>query len=199
MADNDVTYPGDVPVLTAIRNRRTVRDFLDTPVPRDVLERVLEAATWAPNHRITEPWRFFVLQHGEQARVKVARLVHDWTLDNIPNPNEVTRRKSAEKAQREILDSPSFVYVYSVPGVNDEVTRENYAAVCCAVMNLSLAAYAEGLGVGWSTGKATKPGDLAETIGADTSWDIVGALFIGYPARMPDRQPKGLDHCTRWL
>ena len=199
MINNDVSHPADNPVLTAIRNRRTVREFLDTPVPRNVLERVIEAATWAPNHRITDPWRFIVLQHGDKARVEVAQLIHDWTLNNIPNPNQVTRKKSAESAQREILDSPSFIYVYSVPGANEEVTRENYAAVCCAVMNLSLAAYAEGLGVGWSTGKATKPGDLAELIGADLSWDIVGALFIGYPAHVPDRQPKGLDHCASWL
>ena len=199
MIDNDVSHPADNPVLTAIRTRRTVREFLDAPVPRDVLERVIEAATWAPNHRITEPWRFFVLQHGDKARIEVAQLIHDWTLENIPNPNLVTRKKSAESAQREILDSPSFMYVYSVPGANEEITRENYAAVCCAVMNLSLAAHAEGLGVGWSTGKATKPGNLAELIGADPSWDIVGALFIGYPASMPERQPKGLDHCARWM
>jgi len=199
MINNDVNHPADNPVLTAIRNRRTVREFLDTPVPRNVLERVIEAATWAPNHRITDPWRFIVLQRGDKTRVEVAQLIHDWTLENIPNPNQATRKKSAESAQREILDSPSFIYVYSVPGANEEVTRENYAAVCCAVMNLSLAAYAEGLGVGWSTGKATKPGDLAELIGADLSWDIVGALFIGYPANVPDRQPKGLDHCASWL
>ncbi|MCX8250993.1 MAG: nitroreductase [Dehalococcoidia bacterium] len=199
MINNDVSHPADNPVLTAIRNRRTVREFLDTPVPRNVLERVIEAATWAPNHRITDPWRFIVLQRGDKTRVEVAQLIHDWTLENIPNPNQATRKKSAESAQREILDSPSFIYVYSVPGANEEVTRENYAAVCCAVMNLSLAAYAEGLGVGWSTGKATKPGDLAELIGADLSWDIVGALFIGYPANVPDRQPKGLDHCASWL
>ena len=199
MIDNDVSHPADNPVLTAIRTRRTVREFLDAPVPRDVLERVIEAATWAPNHRITEPWRFFVLQHGDKAHIEVAQLIHDWTLENIPNPNLVTRKKSAESAQREILDSPSFMYVYSVPGANEEITRENYAAVCCAVMNLSLAAHAEGLGVGWSTGKATKPGNLAELIGADPSWDIVGALFIGYPASMPERQPKGLDHCARWM
>jgi len=199
MIDNDVSHPADNPVLAAIRSRRTVREFLDTPVHRDILERVLEAATWAPNHRITEPWRFFVLQQGEKTRIEVAQLIHDWTLENIPNPNPATRKKSAESAQTEILDSPSFMYVYSVPGANDEVTRENYAAVCCAVMNLSLAAHAEGLGVGWSTGKATKPGNLAELIGADPSWDIVGALFIGYPASMPERQPKGLDHCARWM
>ena len=199
MVDDQVRDPLNVPVLTAIRNRRTVREFLDRPVSRDALERVIEAATWAPNHRITEPWRFFVLRRGEQARVKVAQLVHDWTLLNIPNPSETTRKKSAEKAKREILDSPSFMYVYSVPGPNEEVTRENYAAVCCAVMNLSLAAYAEGLGVGWSTGKATKPRELAGTLGADPSWDMVGALFIGYPAHVPNRQPKGLAHCARWL
>ena len=199
MVGDDSRDSCGVSVLEAIRNRRTVRGFLDNPVPREALERLIEAATWAPNHRTTEPWRFFALERGGETREKVARLVRGWTLETIQNPNVETRQKSAEKAAREVLDSPAFLYVYSVPGLNEEITRENYAATCCAVMNLSLAAYAEGLGVGWSTGKSTKPESLASTLGADSSWEMVGALFIGYPTSVPEAKRSNLAHCTQWL
>ena len=77
--------------------------------------------------------------------------------DSIKNPAPGRREGSAEAARQEILDAPSFIYVYSVPGPTEEVTTENYAATCCAVQNMQLAAYAHGVAVGWSTGKPTKP------------------------------------------
>ena len=191
---------GDLmPIYDAIRRRRSIRDFVERAVPRAAVERMIEAATCAPNHRATEPWRFFILDKGGDARRRIGEMVREWTLENVPNPNPETRLKSADQAQREILASPLFVYVYSVPGVNKEVTRENYAAVCCAVLNFSLAAYAEGVGVGWSTGKPTRPSGLAGALGADPSWDLVAALYVGYPSRVPPPPEKRLRSCATWL
>ena len=81
-----------------------------------------------------------------------------------------------------VLNAPAMVYVYSVPGDNEEVTRENYATACCAVQNMALSAVAEGLCLDWSTGGVTQHPDLAETLGADKDWMMVGALFIGRSA-----------------
>lgn len=167
-------------VLEAIRTRRTVREFTDKPVSNDVLETIIEAATWAPNHRQTEPWRFVVLSKDGETRELVARIVHDWTYENVRNPDPQRRVNSSAAAQKEILDAPAFMYVYSVEGPNDDVTRENYAATACAVQNLMLAAHSLGLGVGWTTGRPCLA-DVEATIGAEPDWAIVGALFIGYP------------------
>jgi len=167
-------------VLDAIRARRTVRDFTEAPVSDAVLELIIEAATWAPNHRSTEPWRFVVLGKDGGMRKKVAKIVHDWTYENVKNPSPERRIASAESAQQEILDAPAFMYVYSVQGRNDEVTQENYAATSCAIQNLMLAAQSLGIGVGWSTGKPCLA-NVGTAIGAEPDWDIVGALYIGYP------------------
>lgn len=64
MTEADTGDPVRVTVLEAIRGRRNVREFLDRPVSRAAIERLLEAARWAPNHRLTYPWRFFVLEKG---------------------------------------------------------------------------------------------------------------------------------------
>jgi|TARA_B110000263_G_scaffold74591_1_gene65133 nitroreductase len=167
-------------VLNAIKARRTTRDFTEDPVSNSALELMIEAATWAPNHRNTEPWRFIVLSKDGEMRKKVAKIVHDWTYENIKNPNPERRKSSAREAQQEILDAPAFMYVYSVEGRDYEMTRENYSATSCAVQNLMLTAESIGIGVGWSTGKpCLAPIDTA--IGAEPDWDIVGALYIGYP------------------
>ncbi|MBO05053.1 MAG: hypothetical protein CL731_08595 [Chloroflexi bacterium] len=167
-------------VLDAIRNRRNIREFTDDLVDNEILFQIIEAATWAPNHRNTEPWRFIVLAKNGDMRSKVAKIVHDWTYENVKSPNPERRTNSAREAEQEILDSPSFIYVYSVQGRDEEMTRENYSATSCAIQNLMLTAHSLGLSVGWSTGKpCLAPVDTA--IGAEPDWDIVGALYIGYP------------------
>ena len=168
-------------VLEAIRTRRTTREFTGAPVSNDDLNTIIEAATWAPNHRSTEPWRFIVLGKDSDMRKQVARIVHDWTFENVKNPNPERRIANSAEAEKEILDAPAFMYVYALEGRNDEITHENYAATACAVQNLMLAAHSLGIGVGWSTGKPCLAG-VGTTIGAEPDWQIVGALYIGYPA-----------------
>ena len=185
-------------ILQAMRLRRTSRDYEDRDVPRHVLEDMVEAARWAPNHRHTEPWRIFVLDRSGDKRKEIADLVAQWTFDSIKNPAPGRRENSAEAARQEILDAPSFIYVYSVPGPTEEVTTENYAATCCAVQNMQLAAYAHGVAVGWSTGKPTKPERLADVLGADPDWTIVGALYVGYPKTVPHIERRSPAEFARW-
>ncbi len=184
-------------VLEAIRSRRNVREFTDEPVAVDDLKTIIEAATWAPNHRHTEPWRFIVLAKDGEVRKHVAQIVHDWTYENIKNPNQERRINSSAAAQQEILDSPAFMYVYACEGPNEEVTKENYAATACAVQNLLLAAHSLGLGVGWTTGKPCLA-DVGTAIGAEPDWQIVGALYIGYPAEKPEAKRAPVDEVTLW-
>ena len=188
---------GTKSVLEAIRTRRNVREFTDKPVTVDDLKTIIEAATWAPNHRHTEPWRFIVLAKDGELRKQVAQIVHDWTYDNIKNPNQKRRIDSSEAAKREILDAPAFMYVYAREGPNEEVTRENYAATACAVQNLLLAAHSIGIGVGWSTGKPCLA-DVRSTIGAEPDWQTVGALYIGYPSEKPEAKRAPVDDVTTW-
>lgn len=185
-------------LLSALRNRRTCRSFTSDLVPRHVIEAMLEAARWAPNHRLTNPWRFFVVDKAGAARQEIARLVREWTYDNVKNPSPERRVQSADAALREILDAPALLYAFSAPGADDEITAENFAATCCAVQNLQLAAYAYGVGVGWSTGKPAKPPGLPAVLGADASWRLVGALFAGYPAQELRQERKPVSDVATW-
>ncbi|MDA1257081.1 MAG: nitroreductase [Chloroflexi bacterium] len=182
-----------------IKSRRTVRDFSADPVSDATVSELIDAAVWAPNHRMTEPWRFFVLKKDGEGRKRVGDLIHAWTFENTPNPNPDRKQASADAARREVLDAPALVYAYSLSGDSDEIAEENYAAVACAVQNFMLAAHARGLGVGWSTGKVCKPPDLAATLGLTEPARISGCLYVGYPAAAPTSSRRDSSAVTTWL
>jgi nitroreductase len=186
-------------VLQTIRTRRSVRKFTTAAVSRQTLSTLLEAATWAPNHRHTEPWRFFVLEKDGPARRRIADLVADWTFHNVKNPTPERRQQSADAVREEVLDAPAFLYAFALPGRDEEVTRENYAATACAMHNMQLAAHAMGLAAGWSTGKVCLPEQLRAELGAGEDWQMVGALFIGYPDALPEAKRTPYSELTRWL
>lgn len=186
-------------VMRAIRTRRNVKEFTDREVDASLVREIIEAAVWAPNHRHTEPWRFIVLPRGSRKREEVADLVHDWTYRYVKNPNPERRVQSASQIRDEVLRIPVMMYVYSVPGADDEVTEENYAATCCAVQNMLLAAHAYGLSVGWSTGRTCKCEEVHSAIGAEADWRVVGAFSIGYGASVDNGKRMPIEEVTRWM
>ncbi len=158
MSIDEVDIPvTNVSIYEALYRRRMSWSFKDEPIQSEAVERMLEAAVWAPNHRLTEPWRFFVLEKGSEGRRKVAELAYEFSLQRNNNPTR------AEGARRELLEPPVVIYVYCLPGPNEEVSRENYAAVCCAAHNMSLAGVAEGLAVMLSIGVPAEPSKSLRT------------------------------------
>ncbi len=191
---DDCTVPETgVSVYEALYRRRMAWDFKDQAVPRDALDRMLETAIWAPNHRLTEPWRFFILEKGSEALERVAGLAHDFALQRSGNAQR------AEATRDSLLKTPVIIYMYSTPGRDDEGTRENYAAVCCAAHNIALAGVAEGLAVTWETGGPTRHPDLANSLGAEDDWELATMLSIGYPAEDPPSQRTPVSNFVRWL
>ena len=182
-----------VTVYDAIHSRRMNNEFTDAVPSRESIQRMLDAAVWAPNHRLTNPWRFFVLEKGGQKRAEVAQLAYDNLFARSGN------HEHADGSRQRVLDAPALIYVYSILADTEEMTQENYAAACCAVQNLLLAAVAEGLAGDWSTGNTTRHPALAETLGGEADWTMVGALFIGQPARPSASVRAPADEVTAWL
>ena len=186
-------------ILEIIKNRRNGRKFNDSPISKDTITKILEAATWAPNHRSTEPWRFFVLEKNSKKRIEIANLIYDWTYKNVKNPNTKRRKASALSAKQEIIDVPLFIYVYSIPGETDDITKENYGATCCAIQNLQLASFSMGIGVGWSTGKPCLCPEVKNALGITENWEIIGALYIGYTNIKLTASRIPVNNVTKWL
>jgi len=173
----DVTIPQTTTtVYEALHRRRMVWKFEDRDVPRDAVERMLESSVWAPNHKQTEPWRFFVSTKDSAHRQRIA----DFAEKGIIARNGDDTRMA--KAQKEwTLKQPLMIFAYSVPNEREDITQENYAAVCCALHNINLAGVAEGLAVTWETGGIAKLPGLTEAVGGDPDWALVAMATVGYP------------------
>jgi nitroreductase len=184
--------------IDAIQRRTSVRRYRPEPVPRATIERLLECAVRAPNHKLTEPWRFAVLTGGAKARLGEIRAGH--RLKQYDDPASEEARARSEKARRETLESPAIIVIMSRTSEDDITREEDYAAVMMGAANLMTAAQSLGLGTYLKTGGVMRDPALAELVGLPDGYRVVGIISIGYPAE-PEaprrRRPAG--ELTSWL
>jgi nitroreductase len=184
--------------IDAIQSRTSVRRYRPDPVPRETIERLLDCAVRAPNHKLTEPWRFAVLTGGAKARLAEIRARHRFKKYDDPASEEARAR--ADKARRETLESPAIIVVM-VRTSDDEITREeDYAAVMMATANLMTAAQSLGLGTYLKTGGVMRDPGLADLVGLGDGFRVVGILSVGYPAEpAAPRRRRPAGELTSWL
>src|ERR1051325_10336957 len=135
-------------VSEAIRARRSIKRFADRPVSREEIESLLAAATLAPNHRLTQPWRFYVL--GPEARYAYGRALGERKARKLEDPEAA--RAMRETVAQEHRAVPCMIAAAVVHSDDPEVREEDYAAAMMAILNLSLAAVDLGLGTHIKTG-----------------------------------------------
>lgn len=184
--------------IDAIQRRTSVRRFRPDPVPRETIERLLECAVRAPNHKLSEPWRFAVLTGSARDAYAEMRARH--RLKRFADPASAEAHAGADKVRREALETPAFIVVMTV--VNpDEITREeDYGAVMMAVENLLIAAQSLGLGTYLRTGGIIRESALAELAGLGPAQRVVGVLSLGYPAEAEQpRRRRPAAELTRWV
>jgi len=181
-------------VRAALRGRRTVNDF-EPELPEDweaSLRRAVEAAALAPNHRRTEPWRFYLL--SRERALAVSEL----------NAALVEAKKGPEAAATKLerwSAVPGWLVVTQTPAPKRDAPgdlagreREDYAACCCAVQNLCLALHSEGIGTKWTTGPVNFHEGFAAAAGLPSSDEyVVGTVWFGKAAKLPPPPPKRLS------
>src|SRR5918998_3320001 len=107
--------------ITAIKGRTSVRRYRPDPIARDLVEHLLECAVRAPNHKLTQPWRFAVITGAAKERYAEIRARHRLTrFTESASPEAAT---AADKVRREVLDTP--LHIVAMTAVSpDEITRE---------------------------------------------------------------------------
>lgn len=160
--------------------RRTVHRFMPSgPISQGIIDEALRLSLFAPNHRLTYPWRY--IQVGAQARERIIAA-------------ETERREElgafAEERQlklRAAIMNPSCVIAALTPcDGGDYRDREDYATISCGLQNLSLYLWAMGIASKWSTGAFTTTAATMAILGADPSaYACAGFIFIGHPETVP--------------
>jgi nitroreductase len=154
-----------VDVSTAIRTRRTHKAYGPEPVDRETLDELFELARWAPNHHLTNPWRFRVLGPRALERLK-----------------EAAGPESAPKLDR----APTLVLVTAV---GNEEDRDATAAAAYIVL---LAAHERGLATYWRTPEVLRTPEGRAALGVAGEEQVLGLLHLGRPRheqRVPERAP----------
>ena len=168
-------------VIDAIRGRRSIKRFTDKPVSRDEIETLLDVATLAPNHRLTQPWRFYVL--GPAARHAYGMALGERKARKQPDPE--SGRALRDSVAREHLALPAMIAVAVVQNDDPEISKEDYAAAMMAVLNLSLAAVDLGLGTHIKTGGVMDDASARAAAGVAENERIVAIVNVGTPADVP--------------
>jgi nitroreductase len=163
-----------------IKERRNVRTFSNKKVSKKITSKIIEMGIWAPNHRMTEPWRFRVIQKNSEKRLLISKKIEKYIKKNSNNSNSETVQKIADKVKTEFEACPLIIYVSSLVGKSEEETLENYSSTSIAIQNMSLYAWSVGIGIGWSTGKPIKVKELKKIIEVPNSSIIAGCLYMGY-------------------
>ncbi|MFC5713063.1 nitroreductase [Thalassorhabdus alkalitolerans] len=186
-------------VLKAIETRRSNGLVSDKPVPEELLEKVLEAGTWAPNHHRTEPWRYFVLTGT--AREPLGEVLAEITAKEMEDPESETNKKKLERVKANPFRAPVIIAVGVEPSEKSRVmAKEEHAAVYASIQNMLLAAHSLGLGVFWRTGEACYNTRINELFGLSEKGEMLAFLYLGYPKKeMPAGKRKHYSEVTTWI
>jgi nitroreductase len=177
----------------ALMNRRTAHDYLPEPVPAAVVDRALQAANRAPCHRFTWPWRFVVV--GPQTRQ---------ALVPIAVAAKERKRALSEKLRgrigRTVLNPGALIVACQIRSDDAFRSREDYAAVACAIQNILLSARADGFESKWSSGGVTTDPQTYRALGIDPQTEeIVGFVWIGRAECLPEVSRPELADVVRRL
>jgi nitroreductase len=157
----------------AIRSRRTHKAFGPQRVSREELEELLALARWAPNHHLTNPWRFRVVGPVALERLKAA-----------------AGQEAAPKLDR----APTLVVATALRSDDPVQDHEDLLATGCAVYAVLLAAHGRGLAGYWRTPEVLRTREGLEAVGVPESERFVALIHLGWPRQEkepPDRLPPG--------
>jgi nitroreductase len=156
---------------TAIRSRRTHKAFGPEPVAAEALDELLELARWAPNHNLTNPWRF--------------RIVGPRALERL---KDAAGPEGAAKLDR----APTLVAVTAVRSDDPVTSEEDLCATACAVYIVLLAAHARGLVGYWRTPGLLRGEAGRAALGIGDDERVVALVYLGHPRQErepPERTP----------
>jgi nitroreductase len=157
-----------VDVEEAIRTRRTHKVYGAEPVPRETLDELFELARWAPNHNLTNPWRFRVLGAESLARLKEA---------------------AGEEAAAKLDRAPTLIVVSAAETGDPVQDEEDYAAASVAAYIVLLAAHARGLAGYWRTPAVLRTTEGRAAADVPETERVIGLLHLG--PRRQEKEPPG--------
>ena len=179
-------------LIDIIHTRRSIRRYLDRPVPPALIDQLLEAATWAPSAHNRQPWRFVVIETAAVKAQLADRMGERLKADRLRDgdPLEVIER-DVQRSRTRIVSAPivivaclSMIDMDHYPDDRRNTLERTLAtqSVANAVQNLLLTAHDLGLGACWMCAPLFVPDIVRDVLNLPDDWDAQVMITLGYPA-----------------
>jgi len=186
-------------ITAVIQNRRTIfpEQYSKRKVAKEIVEKILNNAIWAPNHGMTQPWRFKVFM--EEGIEKLANFQSDHYKEITPAA-EYDEGKFEKLRSRPHLASVIIAICMERQQSEKIPEMEEIEAVACAVQNMYLTCTAYGLGSYWGSGGVTYTEGMKKFLGLKEKDRCLGFFYIGYPeVEWPAGNRKPIEYVTEWI
>lgn len=186
-------------VYSAIENRHSMRDFKADPVAREVVERLLHAASLAPSAMNEQPWEFYCCRG--KSRSELGKIIAQTTV-HLSEYMEMLGPKRYEDAVQwysSLGNAPVLVAVACIKPADDFAALNRHVSVGCALQNFLLAATAEGLAACNITFSMWVKDEMAELLGVPQDMEVISVMAIGHPAEVPPALPEKRSDIAVWL
>jgi nitroreductase len=188
--------------LEAIAQRRSIRKYKEAPVPDELIEKVLTAATQAPSGMNRQPWHFVVVK--EDKRMEMTRLMRE----GIQKAKDAGINIASSPGTARIMDlAPVTIFVFNTDRLNEDqgwtpidriMNVMDVQSIGAAIQNMLLAAHELGLGALWIGDVFYAYDELCAWMGE--THQMIAAVALGYPDEEPPARPrKAVDDVTTWL
>jgi len=195
-------------LIESMKSRRSLRRYQPRPVPREIIEAVLDAAIWAPSAHNRQPWRFVVVDTDATKRHLAAsmgeRLRQDLEADHVP---QAIIEKDVSRSYERITMAPVIIMLCLTMEDMDHYTDEKrnrheltmaVQSVAMAGQNLLLAAHSLGLGACWMCAPLFCADVVQDVLELEKGWQPQGMITLGYPAQKRDKTRHPLDTKVLW-
>lgn len=185
-------------ITEIIKDRRTIypENFSSRKVHKEQIELLLNNAIWAPNHGLTQPWRFKVFMNDQKQELadQLAKSYVDFTNE------ETFKEVKLERMKNRPIQASAVIAVCMERQESEKIPEiEEVEACACAIQNMHLTATAMGLGVFWSTPKFLYDGFLDTFLGLGEKDKCLGLVYIGYPdGEWPRSRRRPIEYVTEW-
>lgn len=182
-------------VFDAMHSRHSIGKVKADELPRETIQKLLDAGNQAPNHHRVRPWRFFVLTGEARNRLGDAMTASLRDREPASTPEQL------EKTRALPLRAPLIIAVgVDAPTEERIIEIENVCAAAAACQNILLAAHALGLGAIWRTGVWARDAKVKEFFGLAPERDLIAFIYLGIPDGEPkiNERPPVEDRVT-WL
>lgn len=183
-----------------ITKRRTIRQFINTPLDDNLLNDLLETSSYAPYHHHIEPWNVIIAKTHEEKMLFLEEVFASYDRNNILKNVAEDKYLQIKENYKDAFVTPAVTMI--VTAAQYETEKENFDAIAATsafIQNFQLLAWEKEIGVVWRTNPFIFDQTFAKAMGVPENHKIVGSLQVGYFNQKQKTKTKKRRPLNEWV